>query len=677
MKKILKIQLIALMALFVVMGLSVDVEAAQTFEYKFEPNEAGNAEKLNGTANLKKMVITFDKPISNLKLPDTLNQHIYIQEVGKTDKLDILQSITITPMPVVPVPSVDKMLTITFENIDFIDYTTMKDFELVIGKEVLQFDQINDYVLPFTIQDVLPGFESLFITQSATDINNKIFINNPPRDIMLHVPNIYIEQIETIHRYKGIIVGEDLKEKKPSTHQLSNIDVLANPLVKRLKVNFGVNPKPEYYRDLGRHPDIEGFTMGQAGITAITEENKANATDKFELKAYNEFGRLLETRHFPLLVIDKDKNFKYNGYLSKPDPVFGSEISLYELMSDPKKLETIMTRIPVLQLDSSLGITYKNMNSTGLVVNDEKQLAMALANPNMKVIDLGTTVITGDVRVNRNVTIKGGTITENILLGDGTEDLTIRLDGVNITKDLTIDVGAEGTAIVSASTISGTTIVRSGAEKSIHLHDFTSTNGITLENTTPVRIITSYTKDFDIKAMKIKLASDKEVTLEGLAGELTVNIGKDINAKMTVKNSKGEMKKGTDEDQGKLDLKVPDKVKTPSPEPEGWTVGKVDSVIEDGKEVVNMELLPLSKSKEQWDGGVDLDGLNDLNLPVGMSITVEKPKVLGTDSIASIIGNYKLKITGEIEKTMGEVIIKGEADGKIYKIKVNVTILSD
>ena len=96
---------------------------------------------------------------------------------------------------------VNNELVITFKNLNFIDYTADLDYKLVINKETLRFDQLVEYKIPFKIYDILPGFKSTFIDTASSTINYSIFKINAPRDVMVHVPKIFIRGIETIHHY--------------------------------------------------------------------------------------------------------------------------------------------------------------------------------------------------------------------------------------------------------------------------------------------------------------------------------------------------------------------------------------------------------------------------------------------------------------------------------------------
>ena len=86
------------------------------------------------------------------------------------------------------------------------------DYKLVIKKETLRFDQLVEYEIPFKIYDILPGFKSTFIDTASSTINNNIFKTNAPRDVMVHVPKIFITGIETIHHYNGILPNPLPKE---------------------------------------------------------------------------------------------------------------------------------------------------------------------------------------------------------------------------------------------------------------------------------------------------------------------------------------------------------------------------------------------------------------------------------------------------------------------------------
>ena len=86
----------------------------------------------------------------------------------------------------------------------------------MIDKETLQFDQLEEYRIPFNIYDILPGFKSTFIDTDASTINNNIFKINAPRDVSVHVPKIFIRGIETIHHYDGILPDPVPGEKEIS-----------------------------------------------------------------------------------------------------------------------------------------------------------------------------------------------------------------------------------------------------------------------------------------------------------------------------------------------------------------------------------------------------------------------------------------------------------------------------
>lgn len=644
MKRIWKWQAAVLLAVVALMSFGIGAQAAsnfKTYEYQFK---AGNGEKLNDVAPLKQMEIYFNESISALKPLTEAN--IYVREVGKTEKLNIVKNRVID----------GQTLIITFKNIDFIDYTEILSLELVIEKEVLQFDQIEKYIMPFTISDVLPGFKSLFIDSAPDVINNKIFKENPPRDINVHIPTMYIEQIETIHRNDGVVVDEG---KGP---HLTNIDVLANASVTRLKTSFNDNTDEQYRRDLEPHPGLKGhgFTMGQAGIEAALEKDKDTAKS-FELKAYSAEGRLLETRKFPLLVIDKENNFKYNGYLPKPDKVFGETKTLYELMADTKLLNTIMTRIPVSEFESALGVSFSYINSTIAKVANEEQLKMALENHKLKTIDLDGGTITADVQVDRDVALENGEINGEVVL-NGT-DTNIRLKNVNISGDLTIDVGANGTVILESVSVNGAgskTEIISGGSNSVHLNNFTSENGIEFSNTSPLRVVTS-----NSQLLSFIINSKAPVTLEVLDGQVNLTgdgtILSEAN-KITVIGNKNDITNTINSEF--IEIMEPSK---PGNEADNTSYWYTESItITEDTDVDNIKNVSITIPTEK----------DEINLGNHLVWNVDKV----TNSAANWNVTYEgitLKISNPTFGQKGTIILKTEVNDVVYLVKVDVTVVEN
>lgn len=519
MNRLWKMPFVALFTIFALVTFSFTANASEKWPYEYEFKAGTGPDLFNGIAPLKQLEITFDEMDSS-KLAGLTNRDIYVQQ-GNV-RLPIIKGWTTS----------GNKLIVTFENIDLLDYTKMLDFDLIIKEGSLHQNHIEDFKLPFTISDLLPGFKSIFMDIADPDvINNRIFKYNAPRDITVHVPQMYIEKIETIHRYDGWVPDAGNNQQPVTNHALTNIDVLANDKVTRLKVKLNDSSNPAYDRDLDRHTAIKGFTMGQAGIEAVEVAQKESARS-FQLKAYDNYGRLLETRNFPLLVMNSDKGFKYNGYLPKADKAFGKPVTLYALMADSKLLETVMTRIPVSELDS-LGITYANLIAPVVTVSSEEQLQLALSNEKIKNINLNnnTIVLNDPLIINRNVTISNGGLDGDVEL-DG-QDITVQLKDVVISGTLTIDVGANGTVVAEDVQINGgnaiagnpSVIIRSGGINSIYLFGFETENGIVLENTTPLRIVTNS----NIPALTMN--GTGEVTLEGLYGTVTVT----ENAKLIMK----------------------------------------------------------------------------------------------------------------------------------------------
>jgi hypothetical protein len=358
---------------------------------------------------------------------------IHVKQNGKGEGLPLIEKV------VVENPTIE----IEFRNLDLLD-NKEKDFILHIPENTVRPDQTEAFELPLNIFDITPGFYSTFIVADADAINDVVFKYNAPRDINVHIPKAYITDIETIHRYEGLV------PKEKSSPNLTNIDVLTEKDVGRLKVAL----TDEVNRDLIWHNDLKGFTIGYAGLEA-GDEIDVDTGQEIGLQAYDKNGKFLEDRNFKLKVINTDNDFILNDYIEPiPKNIFGKTKTLYELMKDPQLLEFVISRIPVSQLNR-LGITYEYQGTT-VEADSEERLLMALANKNFERI-----MLSGDIKLNnplcidRDVEIIGmgkkriETSNQPVTLGRG-KNIKVTLRNIEIIGDgdLTIDVGEEGIVVL-------------------------------------------------------------------------------------------------------------------------------------------------------------------------------------------------------------------------------------
>lgn len=511
MKQLMKVALM-LVLLVSVLGAGLKADAAVTkpattekvekkpYEYEFVVDDSAI---YNGFTGAKKMVIKFDEEIKNVN--NITTNDIYVEQITAEGNVEL-------PIIFKDIERTGNKFTIKFKNLKFVDHINKQDLQLVIKKGSLYFDQITDYVLPFKFYDLTPGFNSVFLdVANAQNINENIFKYNEPRNVMIQVPPVYMTKIETIHRYiKAVDPQNGTSKQSPN---LSNIDVIADPIATRLKVEIKVDPKPnpdnqgQYERDLSRSTaGVNGFSMGQAGINSVTckdtsvsdkECKEYNESNNIQLVAYSKDGRKLETRDFKMRVNDLTNDFKINDYVKADPKLYGKPISLYDFMASPTLLDNIMKETTLSKLND-FGVVYSVGNEA--VVSSTDQFAMALQNKQFKKIILSKNFdlkTTEPIIVNRDVTISGGSITGDIQLGSGENDRIIRLEKTTINGELLINVGVNGTAVLdnvvvenSDSSVSHTKII-SGGTNSIYLNDFESAGGVSLENKEPVRIVAS------------------------------------------------------------------------------------------------------------------------------------------------------------------------------------------
>lgn len=603
-------------------------------EYKFEKEPGAKFNEIDG---MKRMIITFhDKKllISDIVMGD----NIYVEHEG--EKVNIIK----------PIQVEDNTVKISFKNIQYLDLTNPNvDYEVVIEQGAnLHFDQTEDYRLPFKLYEALPGFESVFIQSPAEKVNQNILKNNSFRDVTVHIPKMYLTGIETIHRYKGLI------EPGTESHSMTNMDVLAEPEATRLKVS--VNDEDQYARDLTYRPSIKGFTLGQAGLEALvceTENNCQGSAKNFHLTAFDRYGKLLSTRNFKVRVLNPIDGFTVNDYIAKPANIFGQETTVYDLMNNPNMLQTIASQMPVTDLDT-LGITY-SLGSVAEVGNLE-QLQMALKNPMIRTVRL-TSTISGDVKLDRSLTIDGN---DHHLLGDVAIDgdsVTVRLKDTTVEGDITATVDATSFTILEDVYVSGATTIGDG---SLHLFNFDSPHEIGLQGSKEMRVVSVNSKP------SITVETGEEIELVGTFHNVTID---HEDAHMTIRNST-EINKIIIDAPNRLTLKkVRDKA---MPEKEGTgeiVVSDLDPPLGEGGQTITEWYYPemLAQSADVWEEiGVKLT-LDQAPLQVDWQVM--NPKVFGHQSEV-IYKDGLLHIVDVTAEQTQEVVLQGMYDDQLYRVTI-------
>lgn len=635
---------IILFFIAMIASFTMNAHAAEKlpYEYTFEKDVGAN---FNGIEGVKTINMTFhDKTLSATDI--SMNNNIYV--LYGADKVNILKPAVVS----------GNTVTFSFKNLEFLDYSqgALQDYKIVIEKDAkLHFDQLQDYEIPFNIYEVLPGFESIFVKSSTELINNKILKHNAAIDVAIHVPKMYLTEIKTTHRYKGIA---DQTNPNLESHSLTNIDVLTDPEASRLTVS--VNDEDQYARDLDYRADTKGFSMGIAGLEALICETEGVCTGSakdFHLTAFNSYGKVLSKRNFKIKVVNPSKDFIVSNYLKKPDKIFGQQTTLLALMNDPKLLESIVTQIPVTELDR-LGVTY-SLGGTVEVINHE-QLTMALDNPTIKTIAL-TAPIMEDVEITRDVIIDGAgnALNGNVTLGSGA-NIIARLKNTTVSKDLLVDVGPKGSAILEGTDINGFATVKSGA---VHLFDVNALNGFELDNQTDMRMVSVNSTP------NITMTSNQEVTFIGTYGEITVT---NADAKMTIR-SNTDIAKITVEAGAELTLTKPRDKAIPEGSTGEIVVIDTDPLEGDSGQTVSEWYYPemLSQTIGAWEEiGVrpTLD-----KFPRDVEWKVLNPNVFGTRS-KIVFNDGLLQIVDVYAKQIQEVILQGTHEGKVYRVTILVEV---
>lgn len=640
MKRWIGLWKIQLIALFVIVSFSTVASAAaqQPYEYTFEKDTGA---QFNGIDGVKKIKMTFyDKTLSTSDI--VMGGNVYVSHAGQ--KVDILQPLLIEGNDV----------TIAFKNLEYLDYTASNlDYEVVIERDAkLHFDQLETYRLPFKLYEILPGFESVFINTDSETINLNVLKNNSYRDIKVYIPKIYLTGIETIHRYKGVA------DPNVESHSMTNMDVQADPDATRLTVS--VNDEDQYARDLEYRTDVKGFTMGQAGLEALVCSGDAACTGTakdFHLSAYDRFGKMLTNRNFKIRVTNQTSGYTVNDYIPKVDKIFGQQTTVYNLMQDPKLLQTIASQMPVSELDK-LGIIYTLGNK--VKVENIDQLKLALANPHFKTIELVYPIV-GDIELNRSVTLIGN---GHSIVGDvnlsGTNSI-IRVKDMSITGDVTIDVGVAGSAIIEKVAVDGFVKATTG---SLHFFNLQSPNVIDLLNTADMRVVNVGSTS------NMQLSSDQNVSFIGTFGDVTVN---HPDAKLEIKRST-DIAKFIVYAPNKLTLTKPRDKAMPPQEGDGIIdVIDTDPIEGEGGQTIREWYYPefLTQSNLVWDQiGVRL---TFDQAPAGVVWTVVNPQVFGSQSQV-IWDGTSLYVANVTATQMKEVVLQGTDGNQLYRVTLLVEV---
>lgn len=490
-KRLTIISCFLLLSIFLVQSKTL---SAPPYTYNFTPD---NREVFNSIGTLNKMEIEFDYNI-------------------------IPYSFTTTPPVISSSPGIiagaeatNNKLTVYFRNLDirssFLDYSCLftgschYEIEIPAGSLTPMTDSspafpLEPYKIPFSMLDILPGFKTTFLDSNPITINQFVFKDNPPREIMIEVPNIFMTQIETIHRYSGLDPSGNLKP-------LTNIDIIALAQVERINLEYGFGSNTQFSRLLERKNvnGFNGFTTGQAGLEAYDfgEGSQLNPdhrqVDEIRLDAFNKHGRYLETRSFKLRVKDKTNEFRINDYIGPIPNHFGETYSLYNLMEDEELLEQVIKQMPVSQLDR-LSVKYANRINSRKVSTYE-QLLNALRDFNVTTIHLQDDIQapqgSPSLVVDRNVTIFGEGHrlgVGNVRLGTGSNQIIalrdLAIDHPSIFSNVTVDVGTSGTLIAEGLTVDGDVTVKSGGSNSLYFHNVNLVN-LEIDAIHPVRMVVS------------------------------------------------------------------------------------------------------------------------------------------------------------------------------------------
>ena len=173
------------------------------------------------------------------------------------------------------------------------------------------------------------GFKNAFLDKTSYELNSGL-LETPSHNIAIDIPKVYIRNVETIHYRQGLAPDAQVAPN------LTNIDVEADQDVSYITINTNQDERSKLERGANGK-----FTGTFAGLSADFSE--------MEITAYDENENELVTRVFRLQG-SPGSEYK-NDYVPEITDVFGTKISLYELMQQPDLMSQVLEQIPVSELD--------------------------------------------------------------------------------------------------------------------------------------------------------------------------------------------------------------------------------------------------------------------------------------------------------------------------------------
>ncbi|MFT5871812.1 MAG: hypothetical protein ACI8WT_000736 [Clostridium sp.] len=449
-KKIINIKLFAMVFLFSALFIVTTVNAAVPYTY-IADSTTTNSGTITTTINT--VNIAFDYDISAYGTGEiALYQTTAIGGIIEKTPSTALKALTIDSKSIV-----GKVLIIKISNLD----SSIMNYAIKIEKDALVFRNytpLMDFILPFASTDFASGFQSIFMNNTAANINENIFNYNAPRDISIYVPKKYITSIETIHKKDGLIMPTTTSVTTVYP-KLTNIDVVTDAAVKRLKVSIiPYNGMALNERELLPSASFSGFTTGQAGLDIDT-----GLEYTISIMAYDVNGKLLENFSKTQKLADVTGEI-VSDYVAKTSTSSDKAITLYDLMKTPATLTSMLTAYTD-NLDW-IKVVYPNTNDTRVISNSLGQddatnlLAKALSDINVQYIrflSAFTIKPNQDVELVRpsgtvgNIVLDGAgsTITGNLIIGSGDTNI-YELRNITIDGNLTVNVSGNGDCILSS-----------------------------------------------------------------------------------------------------------------------------------------------------------------------------------------------------------------------------------
>ncbi len=332
------------------------------------------------------------------------------------------------------------------------------------------YKQAEDYEVKFTAEDLNPGMDVIFVDDTDF-LKSDVLEYNTFYDVEITQPGKKISAIKVAHTKAD--------PGNPDSKYITSVIVTGTSEVEKMKIEF-VNMDASNFFSKEEYMS-EGRNAGEfiSSIVGISDE-----TIEMTLTAYDEKGKVLKEEEIKMITDSEGANM--SALPTSEDVSMG----LGDLLEgDDGEFEKFLESIDGLE---DVKVSYTNSRNTRKV-SDVNNLAEVMIDNDVKQIIMDDHITSkADLEFARAATdklhIDGKNKTYNGKLTLGTCK-EVLVENLNVTGDITVNVGATGTARFENVTVDGVKIESSDDLNCVHFGNDVRVTNLEIANTMDVKVV--------------------------------------------------------------------------------------------------------------------------------------------------------------------------------------------